>query len=59
MTAAQGGRVTFSGWSEGYGNLIVLTHSIKGENYNVLTTRDAHLSKITVEAGHKQCAKGG
>ena len=48
VNAAQAGRVTFSGWSEGYGNLVVLTHSIKGKNgYNVLTTRYGHLSQIT------------
>lgn len=50
--AAQGGKVTFTGWSEGYGNLIILTHAIKSKNgYNIITTRYGHLSKIIVEAG--------
>ena len=50
--AAQSGRVSFTGWSEGYGNLIILTHAIKGKKgYNVITTRYGHLSKILVEPG--------
>ena len=52
--AAQAGRVSFTGWSEGYGNLIILTHAIKGKNgYNVITTRYGHLSKILVEEGQR------
>lgn len=54
VLAAQGGQVTFTGWSEGYGNLIILTHSIKGKKgYNTLTTRYGHLSKILVEPGQR------
>jgi hypothetical protein len=54
VTASQSGLVTFSGWSDGYGNMIILTHSIKGKKgYNVITTRYGHLSKILVGNGQR------
>jgi murein DD-endopeptidase MepM/ murein hydrolase activator NlpD len=54
VTASQSGQVTFSGWKDGYGNMIILTHSIKGKKgYNVITTRYGHLSKILVETGQR------
>jgi murein DD-endopeptidase MepM/ murein hydrolase activator NlpD len=54
VVAAREGKVIFTGWSEGYGNLIVLQHSIKRKNgYNIITTRYGHLSKILVESGQR------
>jgi hypothetical protein len=52
--AAQSGTVTFAGWSEGYGNLIIVTlpRALKGINgYNVKTVRYGHLSKILIREG--------
>lgn len=45
--AAAGGRVTFTGVSGGYGNLIIVAH---GNGYN---TYYGHLSKIYVKTGQK------
>lgn len=43
--AAASGRVVFSGWSHGYGNLIELAHADGSR------TRYGHLSRILVQAG--------
>ena len=43
--AARSGRVTEAGWTEGYGQLIVIRHSDGG------STRYGHLSKIYVKPG--------
>lgn len=45
VTAVQPGRVRFSGWMRGYGNLIVIQHD------NQIETWYAHLSRRLVEVG--------
>jgi murein DD-endopeptidase MepM/ murein hydrolase activator NlpD len=45
VRAAQGGRITVAGRSDGYGNLVVIEHA------GGLTTRYAHLSVIRVAVG--------
>lgn len=47
VVAARGGRVTFAGWSGGYGNYVVVDHG------NGLQTAYAHLSAINVRAGQQ------
>jgi len=45
ISAAEAGRVTFSGWRGGYGNLIIVDHG------NGLSTYYAHLSQRLVSSG--------
>jgi murein DD-endopeptidase MepM/ murein hydrolase activator NlpD len=47
VAAADGGTVTFTGWSGGYGNMIKLSHG------NGVETWYAHLSAINVSSGQK------
>lgn len=47
IRAADGGVVTFAGWSGGYGNLVIISHG------NGVTTKYAHCSKISVSVGQK------
>lgn len=47
VLAAASGRVTRSGWSGGYGNVVIVDHG-KG-----VSTRYAHLSKLLVRAGER------
>jgi murein DD-endopeptidase MepM/ murein hydrolase activator NlpD len=51
VRSTAGGTVTFAGWQNGYGQLIVVDHG------GGLTTRYGHLSSIGVEVG-QQIAKG-
>lgn len=48
ITAAASGYVSFAGVMGGYGNVVILTHSIKGQTY---ATVYAHMSSINVTAG--------
>lgn len=43
--AADGGKVIYAGWAEGYGNVVIIEHS------NGMQTRYAHLSEITTQVG--------
>ena len=52
ISAAEAGRVTFSGWRGGYGNLIIVDHG------DGLTTYYAHLSQRLVSVGD-QVGRGG
>ena len=45
VQAADGGRVTYAGWAEGYGNVVILEHG------NGMQTRYAHLSSISASVG--------
>ena len=45
IAAAAGGKVTFSGYSGGYGNMLIITHS------NGVQTYYGHCSKLYVSAG--------
>lgn len=45
--ASCGGTVTFTGWQNGYGNTIIISHG------DGLKTRYAHLSSISVSSGDK------
>lgn len=47
IRAADGGVVTFAGWSGGYGNLVIIDHG------NGVTTRYGHCSRISVSVGQK------
>lgn len=46
--AAQGGKVIYRGWYDGYGNTLDISHTCNGASY---TTRYAHLSSFLVPAG--------
>lgn len=48
IVAAAGGYVTFAGNMGGYGNVVIMTHSINGRSY---ATAYAHMSSIGVSAG--------
>lgn len=48
IVAAADGIVSYAGWMNGYGNVIMLTHSINGQTF---ATVYAHLSKISVSKG--------
>ncbi len=54
VVAASDGVVSKAGWMAGFGNVIMITHSINGQIY---TTVYAHLSGINVSSG-QQVAKG-
>lgn len=54
IVAASDGVVSKAGWMAGFGNVIMITHSINGQIY---TTVYAHLSGINVSSG-QQVAKG-
>jgi murein DD-endopeptidase MepM/ murein hydrolase activator NlpD len=43
--AANGGRVIYSGWESGYGNLVIIDHG------NGVRTKYAHCSKLSVSVG--------
>lgn len=45
VRAADGGKVVYAGWAEGYGNVVIIEHD-KG-----MQTRYAHLSQITTQVG--------
>jgi murein DD-endopeptidase MepM/ murein hydrolase activator NlpD len=47
VVAADGGTVTFAGWSGGYGYCVLINHG------NGMTTRYAHCSKLSVSKGDK------
>jgi murein DD-endopeptidase MepM/ murein hydrolase activator NlpD len=46
--AAQGGKVTYRGWYDGYGYTLDISHTCNGSTY---TTRYAHLSSYLVNSG--------
>lgn len=48
IVAAADGVVSYAGWMNGYGNVIMVTHSINGQTF---ATVYAHLSKISVSKG--------
>ena len=48
ISAAASGYVSFAGVMGGYGNVVILTHSINGQSY---ATVYAHMSAINVSAG--------
>lgn len=54
IVAASDGVVSKAGWMAGFGNVIMITHSINGQIY---TTVYAHLSGINVSSG-QQVSKG-
>ena len=54
VVAASDGVVSKAGWMAGFGNVIMITHSINGQIY---TTVYAHLSGINVSSG-QQVSKG-
>lgn len=54
VVAASDGVVSKAGWMAGFGNVIMITHSINGQIY---TTVYAHLSGINVSSG-QQVGKG-
>lgn len=45
ITAARAGRVSFTGWNGGYGNLVIVNHESGYQTYY------AHMSRITVSNG--------
>ncbi|MBD1822949.1 M23 family metallopeptidase [Cyanobacteria bacterium FACHB-DQ100] len=45
VRAADGGKVIYAGWAEGYGNVVIVEHS------NGMQTRYAHLSTMTTQVG--------
>ncbi|MCU0548446.1 MAG: M23 family metallopeptidase [Leptolyngbya sp. Prado105] len=45
VRAADGGKVIYAGWAEGYGNVVIIEHS------NGMQTRYAHLSEMTTQVG--------
>ena len=45
VRAADGGKVIYAGWAEGYGNVVIVEHG------NGMQTRYAHLSQIAVQEG--------
>jgi murein DD-endopeptidase MepM/ murein hydrolase activator NlpD len=45
--AARDGRVSYSGWMRGYGNIVILDHG------SGVTTRYAHASELLVRAGER------
>ncbi|BAU15905.1 hypothetical protein LEP3755_64710 (plasmid) [Leptolyngbya sp. NIES-3755] len=45
VRAADGGKVVYAGWAEGYGNVVIIEHS------NGMQTRYAHLSEMTTQVG--------
>jgi|GEM_PF-5534882 len=47
ITATEAGRVTYSGWAEGYGNFVVVDH---GAGFS---SRYGHASKLLVRSGQK------
>ena len=47
VKASDGGRVTFSGWSGDYGNLVIITHD------NGTQTYYAHNSSLLVSTGER------
>lgn len=51
VVAADGGTVTFAGWQNGYGNIVILSHG------DILETRYGHNSKLLVKSG-QQVTKG-
>lgn len=55
IVAAATGVVSYAGWMNGYGNVIMLTHSINGQTFASVY---AHLSKIQVSKG-QAVNKGG
>ncbi len=48
IVAAAGGYVTFAGAMGGYGNVVIMTHSINGRSY---ATAYAHMNSVGVSAG--------
>src|SRR5207247_884816 len=50
VRAAAGGLVEFAGWNNGFGQLVVLRHSLGVETYY------AHLSRIDVRPGREVAA---
>lgn len=48
ISAAATGYVSYAGYMEGYGNVVILTHSIEGQTY---ATVYAHMSAINVSSG--------
>lgn len=55
IVAAANGVVSYAGWMNGYGNVIMLTHSINGQTFASVY---AHLSAIQVSKG-QSVNKGG
>jgi len=47
IVAANGGKVVFTGWQEGYGNTVIIDHGGR------VTTLYAHCSKITTSTGKR------
>ena len=45
VRAADGGKVVYAGWAEGYGNVVIIEHG------NGMQTRYAHLSQVTTQVG--------
>lgn len=61
ILAAASGKVAYAGWMNGFGNVVMINHSINGQIY---TTLYAHLSSFSVSVGQsvsqgQQIAKMG